>query len=84
MEAVWLDADKKDHAQAMGYTVVYLSRVIATHINKIMQRHAHELLEHEEVQNLLQEAIPIRDVRTIAEALAEAGTKSQDPDSLAA
>ncbi len=36
------------------------------------------------LQNLLQESIPIRDMRTIAEALAEAGVKSQDPDALTA
>jgi len=34
------------------------------------------------MQNLLQEGIPIRDVRTIAEALAECGGKSQDTDAL--
>ncbi len=34
------------------------------------------------MQNLLHEGIPIRDVRTIAEALAEQGGKSQDTDAL--
>ncbi len=34
------------------------------------------------MQNLLEEGIPIRDLRTIAEALAESGAKSQDPDAL--
>lgn len=34
------------------------------------------------LQNLLQERVPIRDMRTIAETLAEYGTKSQDPDIL--
>jgi flagellar biosynthesis protein FlhA len=34
------------------------------------------------MQNLLQEGIPIRDLRTIAEALAECGGKSQDTDAL--
>lgn len=34
------------------------------------------------LQNLLQEGIPIRDIRTIAETLAEYGAKSQDPDML--
>ena len=34
------------------------------------------------MQNLLSEGIPIRDVRTIAEALAEGALKSQDPDAL--
>jgi flagellar biosynthesis protein FlhA len=34
------------------------------------------------LQNLLQERVPIRDMRTIAETLAEYGGKSQDPDIL--
>ncbi|ESS73345.1 flagellar biosynthesis protein FlhA [Methyloglobulus morosus KoM1] len=36
------------------------------------------------LQNLLQERVPIRDMRTIAETLAEYGSKSQDPDILTA
>lgn len=34
------------------------------------------------LQNLLQERVPIRDMRSIAETLAEYGVKSQDPDIL--
>ena len=36
------------------------------------------------LQNLLLEKVPVRDMRTIAETLAEHGAKSQDPDSLTA
>lgn len=36
------------------------------------------------LQNLLREGVPIRDMRTIAESLAEHGGKSQDPDVLTA
>ncbi len=36
------------------------------------------------LQNLLQEGVPIRDIRTIAETLAEHGSRSQDPDVLTA
>jgi flagellar biosynthesis protein FlhA len=36
------------------------------------------------LQNLLREGIPIRDMRTIAESLAEHASKSQDPDVLTA
>ncbi|MGB5539078.1 MAG: flagellar biosynthesis protein FlhA [Gammaproteobacteria bacterium] len=36
------------------------------------------------LQNLLEEGVPIRDMRTIAETLAEAGVRSQDPDVLTA
>ncbi len=36
------------------------------------------------LQNLLEERVPIRNIRKIAETLAEQGTKSQDPDVLSA
>jgi flagellar biosynthesis protein FlhA len=36
------------------------------------------------LQNLLEERIPLRNIRKIAETLAEQGTKSQDPDVLSA
>ncbi len=36
------------------------------------------------LRNLLQEGVPIRDLRSVAESLAEHGTRSQDPDVLTA
>ena len=115
LEAVWIDPASKDQAQTMGYTVVDASTVVATHINQILQKHTHELLGHDEVQqmldklaknspklaeelpntvplnllltvlkNLLSEQVPIRDLRTIAEALAAAGGQSQDSAALTA
>lgn len=53
MEAVWIEPELRDHAQTLGYTVVDASTVIATHLSHIIQTHAHELLGHEEVQQLL-------------------------------
>lgn len=114
LEAVWIDPDKKDKAQTLGYTVVDASTVVATQINHILHKHSYELLGHEEVQKLLDkleesspklveqlvpgavnlnvllkvlqgllhERVSIRDMRTIAEALASAGGASQDPDAL--
>jgi flagellar biosynthesis protein FlhA len=116
LEAVWIDAGQRDQAQTMGYTVVDASTVVATHLSELLQAHAHELLGHDEVQqlldnlaqvapklvedlvpkllplavvlrvlqNLLQEGVPIRDMRTIAETLAEQATKSQDAGALTA
>ncbi len=110
MEAIWIDAASRDHAQALGYTVVDPSTVIATHLSFIIQSHAHEILGHEEVQQLLNglaksapklvedlvprvlplstvvrvlqsllaERIPIRNIRTIIETLAEHAPRSQD------
>jgi len=114
LDAAWIEANQRDQAQTMGYTVVDASTVVATHINQVMLKHSHELLGFEEVQkllenlqkaspklvenlvpnplplsklhkvlqNLLQESVPIRDIRTIAEALAEVAPKSQDADAL--
>ncbi|OEY67083.1 flagellar biosynthesis protein FlhA [Marinobacter sp. X15-166B] len=111
LDACWIEEDKKDQAQTLGYTVVDASTVVATHLNQILQKHAHELLGHEEVQqwldqlerispklaeelvpatvtislllrvlqNLLQEEVPIRDMRSIAEAMVNIHPRSQDP-----
>jgi flagellar biosynthesis protein FlhA len=116
LDAVWIDPGQRDHAQTLGYTVVDPSTVVATHLSEIIQTHAHELLGHEEVQqlldvlgrnapklvedlvpkllslgqvlkilqNLLMENIPIRDIRTIAETLADQAAQSQDPGVLTA
>ncbi|HRY19603.1 MAG TPA: FHIPEP family type III secretion protein, partial [Candidatus Competibacteraceae bacterium] len=116
LPAVWIEPSLREQAQTLGYTVVDASTVIATHLNQILLSHAHELLGHEEaqqlldrlanamprlvqdlvpktltlrivvrvLQNLLLEQVPIRDMRTIAETLAEHGARSQDPDVLTA
>jgi len=116
LEAVWIDASQRDQAQSLGYTVVDASTVVATHLNQMLNKHAHELLGHEEVQQLLQllaksspklaeelvpgmislstllkvlqallnEQVPVRDIRTIAEAIANVAPKSQDPAAMVA
>ena len=114
LPAIWIEPNLREQAQTLGYTVVDASTVIATHLNQILLMHAHELLGHEEaqqlldrlanvaprlvqdlvpktlplrvvvrvLQNLLIEQAPIRDIRTIAETLAEHSARSQDPDVL--
>ncbi len=116
LDAIWIDASQRDHAQTLGYTVVDPTTVIATHLNQILHDNAHELIGHEEVQqlldnlskqspklvedlvpklmplstvvkvmqNLLSEGVPVRDVRTICEVLAEQGGRIQDPQELTA
>ncbi|HDY7529903.1 TPA: flagellar biosynthesis protein FlhA [Vibrio vulnificus] len=116
LEAVWIRPDQREHAQALGYTVVDSSTVLATHMSQLLTNNASQLLGHEEVQNLLEmlgrsapklvenfvpdqlalgsvvkvlqnllnEAIPIRDIRTIVQTLAEYSSKSQEPDILTA
>ncbi len=116
LEAVWIDASQREEAQMLGFTVVDPATVIATHLSQLLQTNAHELLGHEEcqqllerlgasspklveeltpkllpmsvitrvLQNLLEEQIPVRNIRKIAETLAEHGAKSQEPDVLSA
>ena len=111
LDAIWIEPGKKDQAQTLGYTVVDASTVVATHLNQILQKHAHELIGHEEaqkwldqlekispklaeelvpttisvsvllkvLQNLLKEEVPVRDMRSIAEAIVNVHPKSQDP-----
>ncbi|OWY39176.1 flagellar biosynthesis protein FlhA [Xenophilus sp. AP218F] len=53
LPAVWIEAGRREEAQALGYTVVDSSTVVATHISNLLQTHAAELLGREEVQALI-------------------------------
>jgi flagellar biosynthesis protein FlhA len=53
LPAVWIEAGVRENAQAMGYTVVDASTVVATHLSSVIQAHAAELLGREETQALL-------------------------------
>ncbi|MDE1963169.1 MAG: flagellar biosynthesis protein FlhA [Xanthomonadaceae bacterium] len=116
LEAVWIEQGQRDNAQSLGYTVVDPATVVATHLSHILGSHAHELLSHQDVQqlldrlaqnapklvedlvpkrlplgtvvkvlqNLLAERVPIRNMRSIVESLAEHASQSQDPGMLTA
>ncbi|MDP9902320.1 flagellar biosynthesis protein FlhA [Variovorax ginsengisoli] len=103
LPAVWIEANLRQQAQVLGYTVVDACTVMATHLNHLIQTHAASLLGRQEVQqlldqiaktapkltedlvpkvltlsvlhkvlqNLLDEEVPIRDMRTILDILAE-------------
>lgn len=53
LDAIWIDSSLKEQAETFGYTVVDCSTVVATHLNKLLVSHAHEILGHSEVQELL-------------------------------
>ncbi|WP_345419148.1 flagellar biosynthesis protein FlhA [Halioxenophilus aromaticivorans] len=53
LPAVWIEHNRKDQAQSLGYTVVDTSTVVATHLNQLLQKHIYELIGHEEIQKLL-------------------------------
>ncbi|WEJ63393.1 flagellar biosynthesis protein FlhA [Thiomicrorhabdus lithotrophica] len=114
LDAVWIANSDQDQAQALGYTVVDASTVVATHVSQLVQDYAYELLGHDEtqqlldklkvsspklveelvpdklplatvvriLQNLLQEKVSIRDMRTILETLTEKAATTQDSSEL--
>jgi flagellar biosynthesis protein FlhA len=53
LPATWIDANLRDQALGMGYTVVDAGTVVATHLNHLITTHAAELLGRAEVQALL-------------------------------
>ncbi|GAB6069778.1 flagellar biosynthesis protein FlhA [Thiomicrorhabdus hydrogeniphila] len=110
LDAVWITPSDQDQAQALGYTVVDASTVVATHVSQLIQDYAFDLLGHDEVQklldklkkvspklveelvpdrlslailvkvlqNLLQEKVSIRDMRTILETLTKKVDTTKD------
>jgi flagellar biosynthesis protein FlhA len=53
LDAIWIDTSQREYAQSMGYTVVDGATALATHLNKVLQENAHELLGHDEAQQLM-------------------------------
>ena len=53
LDAVWIEPSQRDHARALGYTVVDSATAVATHLNKVLRDNAADLLSHDEVQQLL-------------------------------
>jgi len=53
LPATWIDSGLREQAQALGYTVVDASTVVATHLSNVIQSHAMELFGREETQQLL-------------------------------
>ncbi|MBI3090191.1 MAG: flagellar biosynthesis protein FlhA [Candidatus Tectomicrobia bacterium] len=53
LPAYWITQAQKEHAQLVGYTVVDASTVLATHITELIRQHAHQLLDRQAVQRLI-------------------------------
>ena len=53
LPATWIESRLREQAQAMGYTVVDASTVVATHLNHLMFSNAAEFLGRQELQALL-------------------------------
>jgi flagellar biosynthesis protein FlhA len=56
LPAVWIRESQRQHAEALGYTVVEPVAVVATHLAEIVKSHAHEILTRQDVQGLLESA----------------------------
>lgn len=114
LDAMWIDGQQRQRAEALNYTVVDPTSVLATHITELVKTYADELLTREEVNNLLEglkekagklveetipaviktgelqkilqsllrERVPIRDMESVLETLADWGTKTKDLDVL--
>ena len=53
LDAVWISPADREQAQALGYTVVDSSTVVATHVSQVIQDFSDKLLGHDEVQKLI-------------------------------
>jgi len=53
LPALWISADQRQQAELSGYTVVEAPTVIVTHITEILRRHAYEMLDRAQVQELV-------------------------------
>ncbi len=53
LPARWVTKADRDNAEAMGFTVVDASTVVATHLSEVLRAHAHVLLGREEFSSLL-------------------------------
>lgn len=53
LPALWIDTSSKEQAEAMGYTVVSPSAVVATHLTEVIKKHAFEVLSRSDVQSLI-------------------------------
>ena len=53
LPALWIDANQRDAAQSMGYTVVDAGTVIATHLNHMILMHASEIFGRQELEMLI-------------------------------
>ncbi|MEW6658401.1 MAG: flagellar biosynthesis protein FlhA [Thermodesulfobacteriota bacterium] len=57
LPALWINPNKKEEAQHLGYTVVNQASVVATHLSEVIRTHCHELLGRQEVQKLLDRVV---------------------------
>lgn len=53
LPAIWITESQRERAESLGYTVVDLPSIIATHLTEVIRGHIAELLTRQDVQNLI-------------------------------
>ena len=53
LPALWITESQREHAEAVGYTVVDPPSIIATHLTEVIKSHLDELITRQEVKNLI-------------------------------
>jgi len=71
LDAIWIDASRKEEAITKGYTVVDPSTVISTHISELVKKYAQELLTRQDVNELMENVkkshpVVVEDVSKVA------------------
>ncbi len=97
LDTTWIESGQREEAQSKGFTVVDCSTVIATHMNHVLRTHAHQLLGHDEVQqlidalaktspklveNLVPETLPLGVILKVMQSLLEEGVPIRDTRSI--
>ncbi len=75
MPVVWVEPAQKAHALGMGYQVVDVPSVIATHVSRLVRENLAELFQHEDVPALIERLSTL--APKLAGALDKAFTHSQ-------
>ena len=66
--ALWIPESAYERAQMAGYLLVDATTVLVTHLSEVIRSHAHELLSHQDVQDIIdrvdkEQPALIKDVR---------------------
>jgi flagellar biosynthesis protein FlhA len=75
MAVTWIEPSQKAHALGLGYQVVEVPSVIATHCSKVVRDYLHELFGHEDVPALMERLTAL--APKLAGALEKALTHTQ-------
>ncbi len=68
LEAVWVSDDERKNAEIHGFTVVDAGSVLITHLSEVLRVQAHQLIEREDVQKLI-DAIKEKNATLVNELL---------------